>query len=122
MFGPEGYGGIRGEAGYITAAAGAKVGIIARWSIRRSGSNPNGTPRLRFRAHFSWKQDALMNMIQKGALKGRVRVQMKTKNGLEDIDIVQWDEWRMDEDGALTLENILHFDTQPMGRIISASK
>lgn len=122
MFGPEGYGGIRGDAGTITAAAGATVGIIARWSIRRSGANPGGAPRLRFRAHFSWKQDGLMSMIEKGQLKGRVRVQMKTKNGLENIDIVSWDEWKLDEDGALTLENILHFDTQPLGRTVFTAK
>ncbi len=122
MFGPDGFGGIHGDAGTITAAAGQTVGIIARWSIRRSGSNPDGKPRLRFRAHFSWKQDALMSMISRGQLKGRVRVQMKTVKGLENIDIVQWDEWKLDEDGALTLENILHFDTQPLDRTIFTAK
>lgn len=114
MFGPEGMGGIAGTDGYITAAAGSKVAIMARWQIRRTGSNPDGKPRLQFRAWFSWKQDALMNMISKGQLKGRVRVQMRGKNGPEDIDVVQWDEWKMNEDGALVLENILHFDTKPI--------
>lgn len=96
---------IKGDAGYITVAAGAKAGIIKMWNIRRSGTNPDGTPRLRFRAQFSWANDVLLGMnIQK-----RVVVQMRTKVGYENIDILKWDEWRL-EGGVLTLENIVHFE------------
>jgi hypothetical protein len=114
VFGPEGFGGIAGTDGYITAAGGAKIAIMARWQIRRSGSYPDGRPRLRFNSWFAWKQDGLMAMCGRGELKGRVRLQMRGKDGPENIDIVQWDEWRLNEDGMLTLENILHFDTQPI--------
>lgn len=115
MFGPDGYGGIRGTEGEITAVGGAKVAVIARWSIRRSGTNPEGTPKLRFRAHFSWKSDVLLAMCSRGEIKGRVRVFMVGTKGREQIDVVNWDQWVVDEDGALTLENIMHFDTEPMG-------
>jgi hypothetical protein len=115
MFGPDGYGGIAGRDGEITVVGGAKAAVIARWSIRRVGSNPDGKPRLRFRAHFSWKQDTLMSMCAKGQMKGRVRVFMQTNKGKEQVDVVNWDEWKLDEDGALTLENIMHFDTAPLG-------
>jgi len=114
MFGPEGFGGIRGDAGEITALGGAKVAIIARWQIRREGTRSDGKPMLTFKAWFSWKQDALMKMCQRGDLKGRVRVQMKTKVGLENVDVVHWDEWQLNDDGMLTLRNIVHFDTQPI--------
>lgn len=107
MFGPHSASdeavGIRGDAGYITVAAGAKAGIIRMWNIKRSGTNPDGTPRLRFRAQFQWMNDVLMGM----KLQKRVVVQMRTKEGYENIDILGWDEWRL-EGGVLTLENILH--------------
>jgi hypothetical protein len=115
IFGPEGFGGIAGREGEITALGGAKVAIIVKWSIRRSGNNPDGRPRLRFRAWFSWKSDVLMRMCSKGELKARIRVFMMTKKGREQVDVVNWDEWKVDEDGALTLENVLHFDTEPLG-------
>ena len=113
MFGPGSDSGINGTDGKIEAAAGAVVAIITRWSLRTSGVYPDGRPRLRFKAQFSYRNDSLLHMIQTGALKGRVRVQFRTKNGLEDVDVVQWDEWRM-EDGVLVLENVLHFDTKPI--------
>ena len=119
MFGPEGYGGIRGTDGYITAAAGAKVATMSRWSIRRSGTNPDGSPQLRFRANFSWKQDGLMAMCGRGDLKARIRLQMRTeRHGIQEIDVVNWDQWQMNEDGMLTLENVLHFDTKDVGQIV----
>lgn len=124
MLGPEGFGGLHGDTGQITAIGGAKVAIIARWSIRRVGTNPptplnpQPTPRLRFRAHFSWKNDVLMSMCQKGQLKGRVTVFMQTVKGKEQVDIVNWDEWRVDADGALTLENVMHFGVEPLKKTI----
>ncbi len=54
-------------------------------------------------------------MCGRGELKGRIRVFMLTKNGKEQVDVVNWDEWRLDENGALVLENVLHFDTEPLG-------
>lgn len=113
MFGPSGEGGINGTDGRVEAAAGATVGIITRWTIRRSGIYPDGRPRLRFKGQFSYVNVGLMTLISQGTLKGRVRVQMKTVKGNENIDVVNWDEWRF-EDGVLILENILHFDTQPL--------
>lgn len=127
MFGPEGFGGIGGGDGEITVLGGAKVAVIARWSIRRVGTNPADAthpqpyPRLRFRAQFSWKNDTLMNMCRKGEMKGRVRVFMLTKNGREQVDVVNWDEWIIDGDGALELTNVMHFDTEPLG-IVRGSK
>lgn len=110
MFGPNPAPGvdpaIQGDAGYVTVAAGAKAGIINRWVIRRSGTNPDGTPRLRFKAQFSWLNDALMGM----KMQKRVRVQMRTKVGYEDIEILGWEEMRY-EGGVLILENILYTET-----------
>lgn len=115
MFGPEGFGGIRGTDGYITAAADSKVAIMARWQIRRSGTNPDGSPRLRFKAWFSWKQDGLMAMCGRGDLKARIRLQMRNSAGVQEIDLVNWDQWQVNEDGMLTLENVLHFETKSVG-------
>lgn len=115
MFGPEGFGGMRGTEGEITGIGGAKVAIIARWSIRRTGTNPDGRPRLTFRAHFSWRNDVLLRMCSRGEMKGRVRVFMLGREGREQVDVVNWDEWIINEDGMLTLENVLHFDTEAMG-------
>jgi hypothetical protein len=118
MFGPEGFGGIRGDSGEITGTGGAKVAIIARWQIRRVGSQPGDKtkPMLQFRAHFSWKQDTLMKMCQTGQMKGRVRVFMSGRAGErpQQVDVVQWSEWKVNEDGVLILEDVLHFDTQPL--------
>lgn len=108
MLGPDNVGIIAGDAGFITAAAGAKIAIISRWNIKRSGTKPDGSPRLRFRAQFSYVNEALMAMKVNGLpLQKRVIVQMRTKNGLEDVDILDWAEWRL-EGGVLTLEDILH--------------
>lgn len=118
MFGPEGYGGIKGDAGQVTVAGGAVAAVIARWQIRRVGSRPDDRTRpiLQFRAWFSWKQDALMRMCANGTMKGRVRVFKKGRQGEPDeqIDVVQWAEWRVGEDGDLILEDVLHFDTSPL--------
>lgn len=88
----------------MTVAAGAKAGIISQWNITRSGLKPDGKPRLRFRAQFSYVNDVLMGM--KG-MKKRVVVQMRTKYGLENVDILDWEEARF-EGGVLTLENIMY--------------
>ena len=114
MFGPEGFGGMRGGDGEITGLGGAKVAIIARWNIRRNGTRPDGSPQLYFRAWFSWRNDVLMKMCQNGTMKGRVRVFMQSSKGKEQIDIVEWSEWQVNEDGMLTLQNITAFDTAPM--------
>ena len=106
---PGQFGLIRGDAGYITAAAGAKVGIISKWVLTPKRMKPDGTPEMQFRAQFSWKNDALMNMVARGALKGRVVVQMKTKYGLENVDVLAWQDWRL-EGGVLTLEDVLHYE------------
>jgi hypothetical protein len=111
---------IRGDAGYITAA-GARVGLIGRWKIERAEAGPDGKPRFRFRAQFSWRNDALMGLISRGRLKGRVVLQMKTKKGVEDVDLVAWDEWRM-EDGILTLENVLYSEGKVTWRPVQARR
>lgn len=104
---PGQFGLIRGDAGYISAAAGAKVGIISKWVITPVRMKSDGTPELQFKAQFSWKNDALMNMVSRGTLKGRVVVQMKTKAGMENVDVLSWAQWRMDG-GILYLDDILH--------------
>lgn len=96
---------VRGHDGYITAAAGAKVGIMNRWIIRYVG-NRDGRHRYRFKAQFSWVNEGFMRAIGDGTLKGRVRLQFKTREkGVEDVDIFGWEEWRY-EDGVLILEDI----------------
>lgn len=104
---PGQFGTIRGDAGYITAARGAKAGIISKWIILPVRQKANGTPELQFKAQFSWKNDTLMNLLANGTLKGRVIVQMRTKAGLEDVDILAWQEWRM-EGNILYLSDVLH--------------
>lgn len=107
---PGQFGIIRGDAGYITAAAGAKVGIISKWVIIPTRMRENGTPELSFKAQFSWKNDALMAMVGRGDLKGRVIVQMRNKhNRIENVDVVSWAQWRL-EGGILYLDDILHFE------------
>ena len=97
---------IRGSDGYITAAGNAKVGIMSRWVIRHSGQKPDGKPMFRFKAQFSWTSEAFMEAIGHGTLKGRVRIQMKTRQkGVEDVDILGWQEWKY-TDGVLILEDI----------------
>jgi hypothetical protein len=95
---------IRGDAGYVTVAAGATAGTINQWNITRAGLKPDGKPRLRFRAQFSYANDVLMNM--KG-MKKRVVVQMRTKYGVENVDILDWAEARF-EGNVLTLEDIMY--------------
>lgn len=122
MFGPDGFGGMRGHDGEITATGGAKVAVISHWTIRRVGTNPDGKPRLRFRAQFSWKSDVLMRMCERGEMKGRVKVFMSTASkGNQQVDIVNWDEWKTEESGILVLENVMHFDTEPLGIVRSAT-
>jgi hypothetical protein len=93
---------IQGDAGFVTVAAGAKAGIISKWNISQAGLYPDGRPRLRFRCQFSYVNDVLMNL--KGMQK-RVIVQMRTKYGQENVDILDWEEARF-EGGVLTLENV----------------
>jgi hypothetical protein len=110
MLGPQGGSSsvITGTAGYITAA-GAKAAIMSRWNIRRSGTQPDGKPRLRFRAQFSYVNDTLMNLKHNGTpLQKRVVVEMRTeRHGHEKVDILGWGEWKY-EGGILTLEDIMH--------------
>lgn len=105
------FGEIEGDSGQVLASAGAKAAIISRWKVVPSRMKPDGTPQLQFKCQFSWKNDMTMGMLAKGILKGRVQVRMQTRRGIEEIDIVGWDEWRMDG-GVLYLENIVHFDAK----------
>lgn len=99
----------------MTGLGSAKVAIIARWNIQRSGVRPNGQPKLKFRAWFSWRNDVLLKMCERGVMKGRVRIFMLSPSkGREQIDIVEWDEWHLSEDYMLTLDNVTVFDTAPM--------
>ena len=104
---------IRGDAGQVLASAGAKVGIISRWKLEAGRIKDDGTPLLTFKAQFSWKNDVLMNMLSRGALKGRVQVTFKSKLGVETIDIVHWEQWRMDG-GVLVLDDVMYFDAAKM--------
>lgn len=108
MLGPEGFGAVHGDSGEITVAGGAKAGIIKTWNIRRSGTNLDGTPRLRFKAQFSWLNETLMNLPERIAKK-RIVLSMRSKIGFENVDIVAWEEARL-EGGVLILENITKFD------------
>ena len=110
MLGPDNFGAIQGDTGEITVAGGAKAGIIKRWTITRSGTRPDKTPRLRFRAQFSWMNETLMNLKHNGQpMKKRIVVNLKTKYGFENVDIIDWEESRL-EGGVLTLEGITHFE------------
>lgn len=105
------FGEIEGDSGTVLAGAGATAAIISRWKVVPSRLKPDGTPELQFKAQFSWKNDVTMGMLAKGILKGRVQVRFRTKRGMEQIDIVGWDQWRMDG-GILYLDNVLHFDAK----------
>ena len=96
---------IRGDAGFISAGGNAKVAIFGRWRIEHSGQKPDGTPRHRFKGQFKWKNDTLLAMCQRGSLKPRVILQFRTRKGQENVDILGWGEWRL-EDGILYLEDI----------------
>jgi hypothetical protein len=53
--------------------------------------------------------ETLMNLKIGGkAMTKRVVVQMKTRHGIENVDILDWEESRL-EGGVLTLEGITHF-------------
>lgn len=111
MLGPDGFGVIQGDTGSITVA-GAKAAIINRWNIRRVGTKPDGKPKLQFKAQFSWINETLMNLKQHGQpMKKRVVVQMKTKYGVENVDILDWQESKL-EGGVLILTDIAHFEGQ----------
>jgi hypothetical protein len=105
---PGQFGKITGDAGQVLAM-GAKVGIISSWVVEPRRMKADGTPELQFRCQFRWKNDVTMGMINRGVLKGRVQVTMKTKKGIETIDIVHWEQWRLDG-GILYLDNIMYFD------------
>lgn len=100
---------IRGDTGYVTASAGATVATIGKWIIVPSGTKPDGTVRLQFKAQFSFRNDTLMGMIGRGQLKGRIVVQMRRQHGIESIDILDWQEWHF-EGGVLRLEDITRFE------------
>lgn len=107
---PAQFGTIRGDAGFISASAGAKVGIISRWIIEPKRMKADGRPELEFRCQFSWKNDVLMNMVSRGTIKPRVIVQMRNKaSKVESIDVVSWQNWRL-EGGVLYLSDIMHFE------------
>ena len=119
---PGQFGKISGDAGYITASAGARVGIISKWVIIPGRMKPEGTPELQFKAQFSWKNDVLMNMVGRGALKGRVVVQMRNKyNKIEETDILNWSEWRF-EGGILYLSDVLYFENVKFRPIQAAGR
>lgn len=98
---------INGNSGWVTVAGGAKAAIFGQWNITRSGLKPDGKPVLRLRARFSWANDTLMSL----KMKKRVVLQVKTKLGVEDIDVLDWQEWRIEGD-MLVLEDIAHFDAK----------
>jgi hypothetical protein len=99
---------IRGDAGNVFAGGGV-VGIISKWAILPVRMKVDGKPELQFKAQFSWKNDVLLGMISKGIVRPRVQVRIRSKVGLENIDIVQWQQWRMDG-GILYLDDIVHFE------------
>ena len=82
--------------------------------MKPSGRKPDGKPILRFKAQFSWVNDVLMNMKMNGLpMQKRVIVQMRTRYGVEHVDILGWSEWRY-EGGVLTLEDVLHGEAKPV--------
>lgn len=101
---------ISGDAGLVLITGG-QAGVISRWKLVPVRMKPDGTPELQFKCQFSWKNDLTLSMIQRGVVKGRVQVKFRTKNGMEQIDIVGWDQWRMDG-GVLYLDNVMHFDSK----------
>lgn len=99
---------ITGDAGQVLITGG-KAGVISRWKIVPVRQKPDGTPELQFKAQFSWRNDVTMGLISRGVVKGRVQVSMRTKKGLETLDIVQWAQWRMDG-GILYLDDVMYFE------------
>ena len=115
---PGQFGLIQGYDGFITASGGAKVAIFSHWTIKPGRMKPDGKPQLQFVGQFSWVNDVLMNMKLRGIpLQKRVIVQMRTKHGLEDVDILGWAEWRY-EGGILYLEDVLRSE----GKIIEHTR
>src|SRR5512146_2846505 len=100
---------ISGDAGQVLIIGGV-AGKFSRWKIAPVRMKPDGTPELQFKAQFSWKNDMTMGMISRGAVKGRVQVSFLSKRGRETIDIVAWDQWRL-EGGILYLDNVMYFDS-----------
>ncbi len=100
---------ITGDAGQVLITGG-KAGIISRWKLAPVRMKADGTPELQFKAQFSWKNDMTMGMIARGVVKGRVQVTFRSKRGLETVDIVHWEQWRMDG-GILYLDNVMYFDS-----------
>jgi len=95
-------------------AAGGKAAIMSRWNMKPSGRKPDGKPMLRFKAQFKWTNDVLMTIKLNGKeLPKRVVVQMRTRYGVEHVDILGWSEWRY-EGGVLTLEDVLHGEAKPV--------
>jgi hypothetical protein len=108
---------IRGDAGKVTVAAGAVAGIISKWVIVPTGQYPDGRPILQLKAQFSWVNETLMNLKIRGLpVQKRVQLQMKTKNGIETVDILGWQEWRY-EKGLLILEHIAHAERVTFRRV-----
>ena len=101
---------IAGDAGDVLITGGT-AGKISRWKIVPTRMKPDGTPELQFKCQFSWRNDVTLGMISRGVIKGRVQVKMRTKVGLESIDIVNWDQWRLDG-GILYLDNVMYFDSK----------
>lgn len=108
---PGTFGEIEGDSGVVLAGAGATAAIISRWKVVPLRTKPDGTTELQFKAQFSWKNDVTMGMLAKGIMRGRVQVKFRTKLGLEQIEIVGWDQWRMDG-GILYLDNVTYFDSK----------
>lgn len=101
----------------MTVAAGAVAGIISKWVVVPTGQRQDGSPILQFKAQFSWLNETLMNLKIRGVpVPKRVVVDMRTKNGVESIDILGWSEWKF-EHGVLVLEDIKHAERVTLRRL-----
>jgi hypothetical protein len=108
---------IRGDSGKITVAAGAVAALISKWVIVPTGQRPDGRPILQFKAQFRWLNETLLNLKIRGLpVQKRVIVELRTKNGIEEVDILGWKEWRL-EHGVLVLEDITHAEGVQRRRI-----
>lgn len=99
---------VKGTAGWVQRAAGSRPAIINHWTITRSGIVPGtNVPRLRFRASFSFVNNALMDLPDKLGGSKRVFVQLKNKDGIvETKELLSWGEWKYDG-SMLTLEDVV---------------
>ena len=104
------FGKVQGDAGIVKVGP-AQAGIINRWVVQPTGKNPDGSARLTFKCQFSWYSEALMTV----KMRKRVIVTMKTRYGTENVDIVKWDDERL-EGGVLTLENIMSFESRVISK------